>query len=86
MVTIILEGVLFVAFIAMAVALVSYGVFGHTPLGLWARQTANRRRIERAQTLHCALHGELAERDLVRLPTGERICPLCYAETLDEFV
>jgi hypothetical protein len=83
MVTIILEGVLFAAFIAVAVALVAYGVFGYTPLGLWARQMANRRRIERAIVLRCALHGDLEERDLVRLPTGERICPHCYAETLD---
>ncbi|GLC25315.1 hypothetical protein [Roseisolibacter agri] len=83
MVTILLEGVLFAAFIAVAVALVAYGVFGHTPLGLWARQSANRRRIEREVFLRCPLHGDLEERDLVRLPTGERICPHCYAETLD---
>lgn len=86
MVTIILEGVLFIAFIAMAVALVSYGVLGHTPLGRRVRHDANRRRLERAAALRCRLHGDLEERDLVRLPSGERICPLCYAETLDEFV
>ncbi|MDF1503513.1 hypothetical protein [Roseisolibacter sp. H3M3-2] len=86
MVTILIEGVLFAAFVAVAVALVAYGVFGHTPLGLWARQTANRRRIDRAQDLRCAIHGDLEERDLVRLPTGERICPHCYAETLDGIV
>lgn len=86
MVTIILEGVLFAAFIAVAVALVAYGVFGLTPLGLWARQRSNRRRIEREAFLRCPLHGEMREHDLVRLPTGERICPYCYAETLDGIV
>ena len=86
MVMILLEGVLFAAFIAVAVALVAYGVFGHTPLGLWARQTANRRRIERELNMRCPIHGDLAERDLVRLPTGERICPHCYTETLDGIV
>jgi hypothetical protein len=86
MVTILIEGVLFAAFVAVAVALVAYGVFGHTPLGLWARQTANRRRIERAQLLRCTIHGDVDEGDLVRLPTGERICPHCYAETLDGIV
>ncbi len=83
MVTIILEGVLFIAFVAVAVALIAYGVVGHTPLGRWVRQTANRRRIERASALGCPIHGAHAERDLVRLPGGSRICPQCYAETMD---
>ena len=87
MVAILIEGVLFVALIATAGALVAHGVFGHTPFGRWVRQVGNRRRIERQaerrrDTL-CPVHGESAERDLVRLPDGSLLCPACYAETFD---
>ena len=83
MTTIILEGVLFVAAAAILAALVAYGVLELTPAGRRFRQTANRRRLERVATQTCAVHGFVDERDLVRLPTGERICPRCYAEALD---
>lgn len=83
MVTIILEGVLFIALLAVVGALVAYGVTGLTPLGLWARQSANRRRIEREAALTCPAHGRLGDHDLVRLPGGTRICPQCYAEMYD---
>ena len=83
MVTIILEGVLFIALCAVAVALLAYGVLGFTPLGRWVRQTANRRRIERRAALTCPAHGYQSERDLVRLPGGGRMCPKCYAEAHD---
>jgi len=83
MTTIILEGVLFVAAAAMLAALVAYGVLELTPAGRRFRQTANRRRLERTATQTCAVHGFIDESDLVRLPTGERICPRCYAEALD---
>ena len=83
MVTIILEGVLFIALCAVAVALVAYGVLGFTPVGRWIRQTANRRRIERRSALTCPSHGYHRESDLVRLPSGERMCPQCYAEVYD---
>lgn len=84
---ILLEGVLFVALVAMAGALVAYGVFGHTGIGRWVRQVGNRRRIERLaerrRDTHCPVHGPSEERDLVRLPDGSRLCPACYAETFD---
>ena len=80
MVTILIEGALFIALLAMLAALVSYGVLDLTPLGTRARQAANRRRIEREAALTCTTHGYHAERDLVRLPDGTRICPECYAE------
>ena len=83
MVTIILEGVLFIALCAVAVALLAYGVLGFTPLGRWVRQGANRRRIERRAALTCPTHGFHSERDLVRLPGGDRMCPQCYAEVHD---
>ena len=84
MVTIMIEGVLFVAAIAALVALVAYGVLELTPLGRRIRQTENRRRIERqyaqGAALTCPVHGSHSDRDLVRLPGGTRICPECYAE------
>ena len=83
MTTIILEGVLFVAAAAILAALVAYGVLELTPAGRRFRQTANRRRLERVAAQTCPVHGFVDERDLVRLPTGERICPRCYAEALD---
>lgn len=83
MVTIILEGVLFVALLAAVGALAAYGV-RFTPPGRWIRQTGNRRRIEReaadAAAARCAVHGDFGGRDLVRLPDGGRMCPSCYAE------
>ena len=83
MITIILEGVLFVALVAAVGALSWHLVLNHTPLGLRLRQTQNRKRIERAAELGCSIHGFHAEEDLVRLPNGERICPDCFREVVD---
>ncbi len=87
MYTIILEGALFVTVTVMACALVAYGVSGYTPLGRWARQVANRRRIEQAAVSRaigtCPEHGVHDERDLVRLPDGGLLCPECYREAFD---
>jgi len=80
MVEIILEGVLFVALIATVVALFYWGVLYLTPLGQRIRETENRRRIDRDADLTCPIHGRYAEREVVRLPTGERMCPACYQE------
>lgn len=80
MVKIILEGVLFIALVAVVVAFVAYGVVTFTPLGNRIRQTANRRRLERRSALTCPVHGYHPERDLVRLPDGTPTCPECYAE------
>ena len=80
MVAILLEGVLFIALVAVTVALAAYGVYEFTPVGQWARQRANRRRVERLAVLSCPIHGYHAERDMVRLPSGSLTCPECYAE------
>lgn len=80
MVKIFAEGVLFIAAIAVVAALLAYGVIEFTPLGRRARQSANRRRIERDAELTCPAHGYHSDHDLVRLPGGARICPECYAE------
>ena len=83
MIVILLEGVLFIAGIAMVAALLFYAMMEFTPLGVRIRQTQNRKRLERAAELRCAIHGSRAETDLIRLPSGERVCPDCYKETFD---
>lgn len=87
MVTILFEGVLFVALLAAVGALVVLGI-QHTAPGRWIVQTRNRRRIERRAALaavtRCPAHGSIRERDLVRLPGGGQLCPQCYAELYDD--
>ena len=84
MVGIILEGVLFVALVATVATLLCYAVLRWTPLGLRLRQTANRQVIEDALELTCPIHGLQREDEMVRLPSGSRICPTCYKEALHE--
>jgi hypothetical protein len=84
MIGIILEGVLFVALLATVAALVVYALIRWTPLGLRLKQDANRRQIEHALDLECPIHGLQREEEMVRLPSGSRICPTCYKEALHE--
>ena len=84
MVGIILEGVLFVALVATVATLLCYAVLRWTPLGLRLRQTANRQEIEDALELTCPIHGLQRAEEMVRLPSGSRICPSCYKEALHE--
>lgn len=51
--------------------------------GVRHRQIQNRRRIELEQATACSLHGPHAEGDLVRLPSGDTLCPQCYREIQD---
>lgn len=81
--TIILEGVLFVALIATVAVLLSIVLLYFTPLGVRLRQTKNRRQIERAAELACPVHGPHDARELVRLSSGEQICPDCFKEAVD---
>src|SRR5829696_4458813 len=81
---IILEGVLFVALLATVAALLFYALLRWTPLGLRLKQDANRRKIEQTLELECPIHGLQREEELVRLPSGSRICPTCYKEGLHE--
>jgi hypothetical protein len=53
-----------------------------TPVGIRLRQTQNRRRLDRAAELVCPIHGPRAKTDLVRLASGELLCPDCYKEIL----
>lgn len=80
---IIVEGVLFVAFIAALAALLYIVLLHFTPLGLRLRQQANRKRLERAADQRCPIHGPRHAEDFVLLPSGERVCPDCYQEMLD---
>jgi hypothetical protein len=79
---IIVEGVLFVALIAAGGALLYWILIAFTPAGTTMRQIRNRRRLDRAAELECPIHGPKTEQQLVRLASGERVCPDCYTETL----
>ena len=80
---IIIEGVLFIALVCVAVALLVYIVRHYTAAGRALEQTRNRKAIERAASLTCSLHGAHDERDMVRLASGEVLCPECYREAID---
>jgi hypothetical protein len=79
---IIVEGVLFVALIAAGGALLYWVLMMFTPAGIRIRQMQNRKRLDRAAELECPIHGLKTETQLVRLASGERVCPDCYRETL----
>jgi hypothetical protein len=79
---IIIEGVLFVALIATGATLLYFLVVHFTPVGVRLRQTQNRRRIDRAAEQHCPIHGPRVEKDLVRLASGDLMCPDCYKENV----
>ena len=79
---IIIEGVLFIALLCVAGALVVYVVRYYTAAGRVLEQTRNRKEIERAVNLTCPIHGAHEERDMVRLPSGEVMCPVCYREAI----
>jgi len=78
---IIFESVLFIALLAVVGALFVTAL-GITPLGRRFRQSANRKRIDKQAELTCPVHGLQQEADLVRLPTGESLCPHCYKEAV----
>ena len=86
MLPILLEGLLFVASIATIGALVFFLTRSSTPLGLRSRQTKNRERIEREVELVCPIHGAHTEEQLVRLQSGENICPDCFREAMKGIV
>ena len=80
---IIIEGVLFAALLAVAVTLVVVVVRYYTAAGRALEQTRNRRQIDRAVNLTCEIHGRHEEREMVRLESGEVMCPECYREAID---
>jgi hypothetical protein len=80
---IIIEGVLFVALLAVAATLVVFLVRYYTAAGRALEQTRNRKQIERAASLTCDRHGPHDERAMVKLESGEVMCPECYREVMD---
>jgi hypothetical protein len=78
---IIVEGVLFVALLAAGGALLYWVLIMFTPAGIRIRQIRNRKLLDRAAELECPIHGLKTELQLVRLASGERVCPDCYRET-----
>ena len=80
---IIIEGVLFVALLCVALTLVVFIVRHYTAAGRVIEQTKNRKQIERVVSLTCQIHGAHEEREMVRLPSGEVMCPQCYREAID---
>jgi hypothetical protein len=83
MTAIIIEGVLFLLLIGIAGTVAVYLIRHHTGAGNAREQTNNRKLIDRAASLTCAAHGAHEERDMVRLPSGEIVCPECYREAVD---
>ena len=83
MTEIIIEGVLFVALVATVGTLIYLVVMYLTPVGERIRQTQNRRRLDNAAELVCPIHGPRSSNDLVRLASGDVLCPDCYKETLN---
>ncbi len=84
MLAIVMEGVLFVAIAAACGALLFFVVMSTTPLGKRWREAQSRKRIEDATAWHCPVHGDLVEESMVRLPSGERVCPHCFQETVGQ--
>ena len=80
---IIIEGVLFVALLCVAATLVVFIVRHYTAAGRMIEQTRNRKEIERVVNLTCAIHGSHEEREMVRLESGEVMCPQCYRDVID---
>jgi hypothetical protein len=83
MLPIILEGVMFVALLAAAGALLLWGVRRITPIGWVTRRLQHRRQLLRAADLTCPIHGVQASDAMIRLSDGSRVCPVCFQETSD---
>lgn len=82
---IIVESVLFIGLLAVVGTLL-VSALGITPFGRRIKQTANRKRIDKTAELTCPIHGLQREEDLVRLPNGEPLCPLCYKEAVHGYI
>ena len=77
---IILEVLLFLALIGVVGAMSYLVVLYFTPVGRRIRETRNRLAIDSESDRTCPAHGTIPDGELVRLPSGERICPFCYRE------
>ncbi|MGV3709539.1 MAG: hypothetical protein ACO1Q7_11925 [Gemmatimonas sp.] len=82
---IILESVLFLL-LMVVVGVFVFSAIKRTSLGERFQQTANRKRIDEQVELTCPVHGLQKASELVRLPTGETLCPKCYKEAVHGIV
>lgn len=82
MTAILVESLLFVGAIATVGGLLFLALKTYTPFGMRLRQMENRKRIEREAENVCPVHGRHAEHELVRLASGDRICPDCFREVV----
>ena len=80
---IIIEGVLFIALVCVAATLVVVLLRYYTAAGRALEQTRNRKQIDRVASLTCERHGPHDERAMVRLESGDVMCPECYREVID---
>ncbi|MBL8961955.1 MAG: hypothetical protein JNJ98_18985 [Gemmatimonadetes bacterium] len=81
MLDVVMEGVLVVALVAACGALLFFVVMSMTPLGRRWREERRARPVREAGP-RCPVHGPLREEEMVQLPSGERVCPRCVAETI----
>ena len=86
MTVIILEGVLFLTLVVLVVMLVTFLVRHYTAAGVRFDQHRNRKEIDRTVDLTCAVHGAHEAHDMVRLKSGEVMCPECYRDAIDGVV
>ena len=78
----IMEAVLYLALFAACGALVTFVVLTTTPRGRRWRERLDRRRGIDEEGSHCTVHGTVRDEDMMRLATGERICPHCFRESM----
>ena len=79
---ILVEVVLFVALVGLVAALAYWVTLTFTPLGRRIRETRNREAIDMEAELTCPVHGRVPDGELVRLTSGERMCPACYRDAV----
>lgn len=82
MLAILVDAAILFALLALALS-GAWVLFSRSRFGISLQQTRNRKRIEKGGGLVCPEHGPHAEHDLVRLPSGETLCPQCYQEVQD---
>lgn len=79
-----MRGILFDIVLVVLLAFLAIQVggwaMGRSSWGVRRRQARNRRLVERDRPRLCPRHGEFAAQELVRLPSGETLCPRCYEE------
>lgn len=84
MLAILLEIVVFVASLGAVAVAVCRLAWRRSPTGLQWRQVRNRHAAERRASQQCAIHGRQAPERLVRLKSGETVCPQCFEEAMND--